>query len=68
MPSSSDCPTQVIVTHGFLVTFVVACWIRMPLVSTAYVTIRADPGSMTVLREDGYFHNRQVVRLENPSL
>ncbi len=54
---------QVIVTHGFAVTFVLASWIRMPIESVGYVNFRAGCGSITVLREDDYFHNRQVVSL-----
>ncbi len=50
-------------THGGALTFVVAAWIRMPLESAGYVDFHASPGSVTVLREDDYFHNRQVVTL-----
>ncbi len=57
------CAQQVVVTHGFAVTFLVAVWIRMPVASLGYVNFRAASGSITVLREDDYFHNRQVVRL-----
>jgi probable phosphoglycerate mutase len=59
----TDCVHKVIVTHGFAVTFVVASWIRMPIESLGYVNFRAAPGSITALREDDYFHNRQVVDL-----
>ena len=59
----SCCEHQVIVTHGFAVTFVLASWIRMPIDSVGYVNFRAASGSITVLREDHYFHNRQVVSL-----
>jgi len=59
----SCCEHQVIVTHGFAVTFVLASWIRMPIESVGYVNFRAGCASITVLREDDYFHNRQVVSL-----
>jgi len=59
----SSCEHQVIVTHGFAVTFVLGSWIRMPIESLGYVNFRAASGSITVLREDDYFHNRQVVSL-----
>ena len=59
----SSCAHQVIVTHGFAVTFVLASWIRMPIESLGYVNFRAASGSITLLREDDYFHNRQVVSL-----
>lgn len=57
----SDREHQIVVTHGGALTFVIAAWIRMPLESAGYVDFRASPGSVTVLREDDYFHNRQVV-------
>ncbi|MCP2256650.1 putative phosphoglycerate mutase [Streptoalloteichus tenebrarius] len=58
---------QIVVTHGFALTFVVASWIRMPIESTGYVNFRAPSGSITVLHEDDYFHNRQVVALGDTS-
>lgn len=54
---------QVIVTHGFALTFVVASWIKMPVESVGYVNFTAPSGSITVLREDDYFHNRVVASL-----
>ena len=59
----SSCEHQVIVTHGFAATFVLASWIRMPIESLGYVNFRAASGSITLLREDDYFHNRQVASL-----
>lgn len=59
----SRCEHQIIVTHGGAVTFVLASWIRMPIKSLDYVNFRAASGSITTLREDDYFHNRQVVTL-----
>nr|WP_237773234.1 MULTISPECIES: histidine phosphatase family protein [Streptomyces] len=52
---------QVVVTHGFALTFVVAAWIGMPYESVGSVSFRAPSGSITVLHEDDFFHNRQVV-------
>ncbi|MFG2097469.1 histidine phosphatase family protein [Streptomyces sp. NPDC048612] len=57
------CEHQIIVTHGFALTFVVAAWIRMPPDSLGYVNLRAPSGSITHLREDDFFHNRQLARL-----
>ncbi|MFP8959767.1 histidine phosphatase family protein [Streptomyces nanhaiensis] len=54
---------QVIVTHGFALTFVVAFWIGMPFESLGSVVFRAPSGSITLLREDDFFHNRQVAGL-----
>ncbi len=55
----------VIVTHGFALTFVVAAWIGMPIDALGYINLRSSAGSITVLREDDYFHNRQLVSLNN---
>jgi probable phosphoglycerate mutase len=54
---------QVIVTHGFAQVFVLACWIGMPLEAAGYVGFAAPSGSITVLREDERFGNRQIVSL-----
>jgi probable phosphoglycerate mutase len=53
----------VVITHGFALTFVIAAWIKMPIDALGYVSFRAASGSITVLREDDYFHNRQVAVL-----
>lgn len=53
----------VIVTHGFALTFVVSAWARLPIESLGYLNLRATSGGITVLREDDFFHNRQVVAL-----
>ncbi|WP_070380557.1 histidine phosphatase family protein [Rhodococcus sp. WMMA185] len=59
------CEHQIIVTHGFALTFVVASWIRMPIGALGYVNFRAPPGSITTLREDDFFRNRQVISLSD---
>jgi 2,3-bisphosphoglycerate-dependent phosphoglycerate mutase len=59
----SPCEHQIIVTHGGSLTFVVASWIKMPIESAGYASFRAPSGSITTLREDDFFHNRQVVSL-----
>lgn len=62
---ASPCAHQVVVTHGFALTFVVAAWIGMPLESTGYVNLRSSSGGITVLEEDDFFANRSVVRLDD---
>ncbi|MFF3264040.1 histidine phosphatase family protein [Streptomyces sp. NPDC002932] len=59
----SPCEHQIIVTHGGSLTCVVASWIKMPIESAGYASFRAPSGSITTLREDDFFHNRQVVGL-----
>ena len=58
-----QCEHQIIVTHGFALTFVVAAWIKMPLAALGSVSFRAPSGSITVLSEHDFFQNRQVVSL-----
>ncbi|MCR1982133.1 histidine phosphatase family protein [Cellulosimicrobium cellulans] len=56
-----DVDHQVVVTHGFAATFVVAAWIGMPVEAAGHVAFPVPSGSITTLREDGHFHNRAVV-------
>jgi probable phosphoglycerate mutase len=58
----NPCEHQIIVTHGGSLTFVVASRIKMPIESAGYASLRA-PGSITTLREDDFFRNRQVARI-----
>jgi 2,3-bisphosphoglycerate-dependent phosphoglycerate mutase len=60
-----DAEHQIVVTHGFTVTFLIAGWIGMRLDDAGYVNFRAAAGSITVLREDDFFHNRQVAMLSD---
>jgi probable phosphoglycerate mutase len=46
------CETQIIVTRGFALTFVVATWIRMPSEACG---------------QDGYWRNQAVVSLADTS-
>ena len=62
---ASDAEHIVIVTHGFALTFVVAAWSRLPIDALGYLNLRCSAGSITTLRQDDYFHNRQVVRLDD---
>jgi len=61
----SPCATQVVVTHGFALTFVVAAWIRMPLESAGWVNFRSNAGGITHLREDDELFNRYVMSLND---
>ena len=58
---------KIIVTHGGSATFVIARWIGMPLDSLSHVSFTVDPGSITRLVEDDYFHNRAVALLNDTS-
>ena len=53
-------PAQIVVTHGFAMTFVVASWVRMPLESASHINVRATSGGISRLVEDDFFRNRQI--------
>lgn len=55
---------QVVVTHGFALTFVVAAFARLPLDGIGYLSLPVTGGSITVLGEDDVFHNRSVLVLD----
>ena len=61
----SSCEHQVIVTHGFAATFVLASWIKMPIDALGYVDFQISSGSITELRQDDAFRNRQIVKLKD---
>jgi probable phosphoglycerate mutase len=52
--------TQVISTHSFAATFVIAWWIGMPLETVGYVNFGIQPGKITKLEEDDFFKNRGI--------
>jgi probable phosphoglycerate mutase len=54
---------QVVVTHAFALTLVVAAWQRLPLVDAAWISFGATPGGITHLQEDDRYLNRSVVFL-----
>lgn len=56
-------PDTVVVTHGGTATMVVAHWLRLPVDALGYARFGVTPGSISVLREDDYLHNRTLVSL-----
>lgn len=60
---SRPCETQIIVTHGFALTFVIAGWIKMPIDAAGHVIFSARPASITHLQQDDYWRSRAVIRL-----
>lgn len=61
------CETQIIVTHGFALTFVIAAWIKMPLDACGHVAFPAHPGSITHLQQDDDWRSRAVLTLADTS-
>lgn len=64
---ASPCSHQIIVTHGFALTFVVAAWIAMPLDATGYIAVQATSGGITHLCQDDLFANRGILKLNDTS-
>lgn len=57
---AEDFEHQVVVTHGFALTFVVMAWARVPIEAVGWVNLRSTPGGITHLAEDDFFRNRAV--------
>ena len=64
---ASGAQDAVVVTHGGTATYLIAAWIGLPLEEAGYVKFKVSPGSITHLREDDVFHDRQVVALNGLS-
>ncbi len=60
-----DAPEAIVVSHGGTVNYLIAAWIGLPLEDAGYVKFKVSPGGITHLREDDYFHDRQVVSLSD---
>ncbi|NRP19643.1 Glucosyl-3-phosphoglycerate phosphatase [Ensifer adhaerens] len=61
------CETQIIVTHGFTLTLVLAAWMKVPIDACGFLSFPAKSGSITHLRQDNFFRNRAVVSLADAS-
>jgi probable phosphoglycerate mutase len=61
---ASDASAQVVVTHGFAMTFCVAAWIGMPIEACGKINLRSTPGGITHLHEDDRFGNRTLLDLD----
>ena len=57
--------TQVVVTHGYAVTFAIAAWIRMPLEAVGWVNFRSSAAGVSRLSEDDRWRNRNVLSLND---
>jgi len=51
----------IIVTHGFVLTFVIMAWLRIPVENMDYCRFITRPGGVTLLHEDDLFQNRFVM-------
>jgi probable phosphoglycerate mutase len=64
---ASPCSQQIIVTHGWALTFVIASWIKMPLDSVGYIHVKHSGGGISHLFEEDLFHSRGIQSLNDTS-
>ena len=64
---SRPCQTQIVVTHGFTLTMVIAAWMKLPVESAGFISFPAKSGSITHLRQEDFWRNRSVVSLADVS-
>jgi probable phosphoglycerate mutase len=57
----------VVVTHGGMLTFLVAAWVGMPLEAASHIAVNSDAGGITHLSEDDRRFNRWIQRLNDTS-
>lgn len=62
---ASEASHQVVVTHGFALTMLVAAWIRLPLESADYIAVKSTSGGITTLEQTPPFHNRTIVSIND---
>lgn len=58
-----NCEKQIIVTHGFTLSMVVAAWMKIPIDAAGFLAFPAKSGSITHLRQDEFFRNRAVISI-----
>ncbi|HEY1561037.1 MAG TPA: histidine phosphatase family protein [Caulobacteraceae bacterium] len=57
----SPCETQIAVTHGFAVTFLIAAWFALPAEACGWIGFRPGPGGITHLQQDDRFFDRALL-------
>lgn len=62
---ASDAADNIIVAHGFTLTFLIARWIGLSLEDAGRVNFQSSAGAITHLVEDGFFGSRTVRSLSN---
>ena len=59
--------TQIIVTHGFTLSLVIAAWMKVPVEACGFMSYPAPSGSITHLRQDDFFRSRAMIRFADTS-
>ena len=50
----------IVITHGFVLTFLTMAWLNVPVEHQDFCGFRSTPGSVTLLNEDDFLRNRTV--------
>jgi len=53
--------TVIAVTHGFISTFLIMAWLRVPVENMDYGDFKVSSGGVTLLNEDDFWRNRNIV-------
>jgi probable phosphoglycerate mutase len=59
--TARGCDTQVVITHGFTLSLVIAAWMNVPIDACGFVYYAAPSGSITHLQQDNFFRNRAMI-------
>jgi probable phosphoglycerate mutase len=57
----SPVQTQIVVTHGFAVTFLIAAWFELPTEACGWIGFRPRSGGITHLQQDDHFFDRALL-------
>jgi probable phosphoglycerate mutase len=53
----------IVITHGFMRTFLILAWLKVPVENMDYGQFPANSGSVTHLNEDDIYTNRNIIYL-----
>jgi 2,3-bisphosphoglycerate-dependent phosphoglycerate mutase len=51
----------IVITHGFMTTFLILAWMKIPVENMDYAQFPRSSGVVTLLNEDDFWHNRNVI-------
>jgi 2,3-bisphosphoglycerate-dependent phosphoglycerate mutase len=51
----------IVVTHGFMATFLILAWMKIPVDNMDYAQFPGGSGGVTLWNEDDFWHNRNVI-------
>ncbi len=51
----------ILITHGFISTFLIAAWLKVPVENMDYINFKTNSGGVDLLSEDDFWKSRNVV-------